>query len=67
MMVKYKGLIISILLVIILGFIIRMLTSAESPKTLNDYYTHIKGVEYIISVFFFIIFPLYYIHITKSD
>lgn len=29
-------------------------------ETLVDFYTHIKGVEYIIAVSFFVIFPVYY-------
>jgi len=28
--------------------------------TMVDYYTHIKGVEYIIAVAFFVAFPVYY-------
>lgn len=29
-------------------------------ETLVDFYTHIKGVEYIIAVAFFVVFPVYY-------
>lgn len=29
-------------------------------ETLVDFYTHIKGVEYIIAVAFFVAFPVYY-------
>jgi hypothetical protein len=29
-------------------------------ETMVDFYTHIKGVEYIIAVAFFIAFPVYY-------
>ena len=32
----------------------------RDSHTLVDYYTYIKGVEYIICVAFFIIFPLYF-------
>jgi hypothetical protein len=29
-------------------------------ETMVDYYTHIKGVEYLIAVAFFVVFPVYY-------
>ena len=29
-------------------------------ETMVDYYTHIKGVEYLIAVAFFAVFPVYY-------
>ena len=29
-------------------------------ETMVDYYTHIKGVEYLIAVAFFVAFPVYY-------
>jgi len=34
--------------------------------TMVDFYTHIKGVEYIICVMFFIVFPLYFRYVEKS-
>ncbi len=29
-------------------------------ETMVDYYTHIKGVEYLIAVAFFVVFPVFY-------
>lgn len=29
-------------------------------ETMVDYYTHIKGVEYLIAAAFFVVFPVYY-------
>ena len=34
--------------------------------TLSDFYTHIKGVEYIIAVLFLGAFPAYYAYLNKS-
>lgn len=34
--------------------------------TLSDFYTHIKGVEYIIALMFLGIFPAYYIYLNRS-
>lgn len=34
--------------------------------TLVDYYTYIKSMEYLICVAFFVGFPMFYRHITKS-
>lgn len=33
--------------------------------TLVDFYTHIKGIEYIICVAFFVAFPLFYQYVDK--
>jgi len=33
--------------------------------TLSDFYTHIKGVEYIIAVLFLGAFPAYYAYLNK--
>jgi quinol-cytochrome oxidoreductase complex cytochrome b subunit len=33
--------------------------------TLVDFYTHIKGIEYIICVIFFIAFPIFYQYVDK--
>ena len=33
--------------------------------TLVDFYTHIKGIEYIICVAFFVAFPLFYQYVEK--
>lgn len=33
--------------------------------TLVDFYTHIKGIEYIICVIFFVAFPLFYQYVNK--
>jgi len=34
--------------------------------TLVDYYTHIKGIEYLICVAFFVAFPVFYIYVNKE-
>ena len=33
--------------------------------TLSDFYTHIKGVEYIIAVMFLGTFPAFYVYLNK--
>ncbi len=33
--------------------------------TLVDFYTHIKGIEYIICVIFFVAFPLFFQYVDK--
>lgn len=32
----------------------------QEYETLVDYYTHIKGVEYLVAAAFFVAFPIYY-------
>jgi len=34
--------------------------------TLVDYYTHIKGIEYLICVAFFVAFPLFFKYVNKD-
>lgn len=34
--------------------------------TLVDFYTHIKGIEYLICVAFFVVFPIYFKYIEKQ-
>ena len=34
--------------------------------TLVDYYTHIKGIEYLICVAFFVAFPVFFKYINKA-
>jgi hypothetical protein len=34
--------------------------------TLSDFYTHIKGVEYIIALLFLSVFPAFYIYLNRS-
>jgi len=34
--------------------------------TLSDFYTHIKGVEYILAVMFLSAFPVFYSYINKA-
>ena len=34
--------------------------------TLSDFYTHIKGVEYIIAVLFLCTFPVFYTYLNHS-
>lgn len=35
--------------------------------TLVDYYTYIKGVEYLICLAFFCTFPMFYRYISRED
>jgi len=35
--------------------------------TLVDFYTHIKGIEYLICVAFFVAFPLFYRYVNKEQ
>lgn len=35
-------------------------------NTLVDYYTHIKGVEYLICVAFFVAFPVFYRYVNED-
>ncbi len=34
--------------------------------TMVDFYTHIKGIEYIICVVFFVAFPIFYQYVNKQ-
>ena len=34
--------------------------------TLVDYYTHIKGIEYLICVAFFVAFPVFFKYVNKG-
>lgn len=34
--------------------------------TLVDYYTHIKGIEYLICVSFFVAFPVFFKYVNKA-
>ena len=38
-----------------------------SPHTLVDYYSHIKGIEYLICVVFFIAFPAFYHYLNRES
>jgi ABC-type bacteriocin/lantibiotic exporter with double-glycine peptidase domain len=35
--------------------------------TLVDFYTHIKGIEYLICVAFFVAFPVFYCYLNKEQ
>ena len=35
-------------------------------QTLSDFYTHIKGIEYIIAVLFLGAFPVYYTYLNRT-
>lgn len=35
--------------------------------TLVDFYTHIKGIEYLICVAFFVAFPAFYSYVNKGQ
>ena len=42
-------------------------TGVVKPShTLVDFYSHIKGVEYLICVGFFVAFPLFYKYVNKD-
>ncbi len=36
-------------------------------ETLVDYYTHIKGVEYLIAAAFFVVFPAFYMSLKPTE
>jgi hypothetical protein len=38
----------------------------QEYHTLSDFYTHIKGVEYIIAVLFLGVFPVFYSYLNRS-
>ncbi len=38
-----------------------------SPHTLVEYYTHIKGIEYLICVVFFVAFPAFATYINRGE
>ena len=38
----------------------------QEYETMVDYYTHIKGVEYLIAVAFFIAFPVYFKYVNTN-
>ena len=38
----------------------------KPTHTLVDFYSHIKGIEYLICVAFFIAFPLFYRYVNKD-
>jgi hypothetical protein len=35
--------------------------------TMVDFYTHIKGIEYLICVAFFVAFPYFYMYVNKEQ
>jgi hypothetical protein len=35
--------------------------------TMVDFYTHIKGIEYLICVAFFVAFPSFYMYVNKEQ
>ena len=35
--------------------------------TMVDFYTHIKGIEYIICIGFFVVFPVFYRFVDKPE
>ncbi|MFP7753633.1 hypothetical protein ACLG6S_03095 [Thermodesulfobacteriota bacterium B35] len=37
-----------------------------SPHTLVEYYAHIKGIEYLICVVFFIAFPTFHAYVNRE-
>ncbi|MBW2522291.1 MAG: hypothetical protein JRD64_06260 [Deltaproteobacteria bacterium] len=38
----------------------------QEYHTLSDFYTHIKGVEYIIALLFLVVFPVFYMYLNRS-
>lgn len=47
--------------------ILNSVGSVTEVFTLVDYYTYIKGVEYLICVAFFCTFPMFYRYISPKD
>jgi len=39
----------------------------KPSHTLVDFYSHIKGVEYLICVGFFVVFPIFYKYVNSED
>lgn len=39
----------------------------QEYETLVDYYTHIKGVEYLVAAAFFVAFPIFYKSLTPKE
>lgn len=39
----------------------------QEYETLVDYYTHIKGVEYLIAAAFFVAFPVFYKSLNQKE
>lgn len=45
-----------------------IISGSRNPlHTVVDFYTHIKGVEYLICVAFFVAFPIFYKYVDKRD
>lgn len=38
----------------------------QTFETMVDFYSHIKGVEYLICVVFFVVFPLFYRYVNEE-
>ena len=39
----------------------------QTFETMVDFYSHIKGVEYLICLAFFVVFPLFYRYVTREN
>jgi len=51
----------------IIDKIIDSVGSVTEVFTLVDFYTYIKGVEYLICIAFFCLFPMFYRYINRND
>lgn len=47
--------------------VLNAIGSVSEVVTLVDFYTYIKGVEYLICIAFFCTFPIFYRYINKED
>lgn len=51
----------------LLGKIFTSVGEVSQVFTVVDFYQYIKGVEYLICVAFFIVFPMFYRYINQED
>lgn len=50
----------------LIGQYMQAIGMVKPIHTLVDYYTHIKGIEYLICVAFFITFPVFFKYVNKE-
>jgi hypothetical protein len=51
---------------ILVGQYMTAIGMVKPLHTLVDYYTHIKGIEYLLCVAFFVAFPVFYKFVNKA-
>jgi hypothetical protein len=47
-----------------IGQILDSIVEVQNVYTLVDFYTYIKGIEYLICIAFFIAFPMFYKYVN---